>query len=140
MVEPADCAPHEASSFDGLRSAMLANLTAHADSFFTYNCATHCGQLGVGHRWRELLDAEGVSLRDRLTRWAFGGEKQASIAPQGWGSQAHATCAPSSGGNEKQGTPIESPVPARPLHIFRRRRPLRLRSGRDTKQKQNSEL
>jgi hypothetical protein len=62
-----------------------------ARAFFTYNCATHCGQFNHDGRWADLEDGE-LSLRDRFARWALSADEHRSVAPRGWGPSEQASC------------------------------------------------
>jgi len=89
--DPTKCTRSETTAIEGLRSTMIGNLSAVPSSFFTYNCATHCGQLSHDDRWGELEDG-AQSLRERLTRWALHGDEHRSIAPTGWGPREQPSC------------------------------------------------
>ncbi len=52
VLDPAQCTPTQQAAFDGFRLALLANLTAATpQSYFLYNCATHCGQFAHDQRY-----------------------------------------------------------------------------------------
>ncbi len=89
--DPTKCTPAEAAAIERLRTTMLGNLSAAPSSFFTYNCATHCGQLSHDDRWAELEDG-AQSLRERLSRWVLDGEAHRSVAPTGWGPAEQPSC------------------------------------------------
>ena len=60
--DPAQCTKDETAAYENLRVDMLSNLTSAvtntntASAFFTYNCATHCGQFNHDDRWSNLLN------------------------------------------------------------------------------------
>ena len=97
--DPRACSTAEAAAFEGLRTSMLTNLTPAATAFYTYNCATHCGQFNHDERWSSLEDGE-FSLRERFSRWALKGERHQSVAPVGWGPSASASCTGAIGPHE----------------------------------------
>jgi len=92
---PSACTSAETAAIERLRTTMLGNLSAvpgaYSTSFFTYNCATHCGQMAHDDRWAVLQDG-ALSLRDRLGRWILSGEAHRSVAPAGWGPAEQPSC------------------------------------------------
>ena len=92
---PSACTSAETTTIERLRTTMLGNLSAvpgaYSTSFFTYNCATHCGQMAHDDRWAVLQDGV-LSLRDRLGRWILSGEAHRSVAPAGWGPAEQPSC------------------------------------------------
>ena len=89
--DPAACSVKETAAFNGLRSAMLSNLSRSAKAYYTYNCATHCGQFNHDERWN-MLDDGDFTLRERFTQWAKLGEDHHTDGATGWGPAASATC------------------------------------------------
>jgi hypothetical protein len=92
------CTSAEAKALNGLRAAILGNLTRYTamrnrSGYFLYNCGTHCGQFDHDGRWSNLDDS-AVSLRDAFTAWMVRDKAVRSIgaAGVGWGPQAYATC------------------------------------------------
>ncbi len=86
--DPTKCSKSEAAAIEGLRVAMVSNLTAAPSciSFFLYTCATHCGQL-EHTSWTDLSDDDEQSLGERIAHWALNGEAHRSLPSQGWTAQ-----------------------------------------------------
>ena len=95
--DPSKCDTSDLAAMEELRTTIVGNLTAAVkdkddSGFFTYNCATHCGEFAHDDRWNTLSDGQRT-LRQAFTDWYAGrGASPRAVAAEGWGSKGNPTC------------------------------------------------